>query len=84
MSTGGLARFEIQSIRRRDKQFYLDQIAVCLGGIAAERLVLGTKSNGAGGDDRSDLGMATRLATLVETQSGMSESLRFRKATSED
>ena len=75
---------EIPSVRRRDKQFYLDQIAVCLGGIAAERLVLGTTSDGAGGDDRSDLGMATRLATLVEAQFGMGETLRFSKAASDD
>lgn len=84
VSTGGRACFEIPSVRRRDKQFYLDQIAVCLGGIAAERLVLGTTSDGAGGDDRSDLGMATRLATLVETQFGMGGTLRFSKAASDD
>ena len=84
VSTGGRACFEIPSVQRRDKQFYLDQIAVCLGGIAAERLVLGTTSDGAGGDDRSDLGMATRLATLVEAQFGMGETLRFSKAASDD
>lgn len=84
VSTGGRACFEIPSVRRRDKQFYLDQIAVCLGGIAAERLVLGTTSDGSGGDDRSDLAMATRLATLAETQFGMGGTLRFSKAVSDD
>lgn len=84
VSTGGRACFEMPSVRRRDKQFYLDQIAVCLGGIAAERLVLGTTSDGAGGDDRSDLGMATRLATLLLTQFGMGETLRFSKAASDE
>lgn len=84
VSTGGIARFEIQSVRRRDKQFYLDQIAVCLGGIAAEQIIVGTTSDGAGGDDRSDLGMATRLATLAETQFGMGERLLFSKVTDDD
>nr|WP_245292761.1 AAA family ATPase [Pararhizobium arenae] len=84
VSTGGRACFEIASVRRRDNQFYFDQIAVCLGGIAAERLVLGTTSDGAGGDDRSDLAMATRMATLAETQFGMGGTLRFSKAISDD
>lgn len=83
-STGGQAVFELPSIQRRDRQFYLNQIAVCLAGIAAEQLILGTASDGAGGSGRSDLAMATRLATLVETQFGMGETLRFSDVAGDD
>ncbi|AUX77972.1 AAA family ATPase [Sinorhizobium fredii] len=84
ISTGGQAIFELPSFQRRDRKFYLDQIAVCLGGIAAEQLILGTTSDGAGGSDQSDLAMATRLATLAETQFGMGETLRFSKSTGDE
>ncbi|WP_430245035.1 AAA family ATPase [Neorhizobium sp. DAR64861/K0K2] len=84
ISTGGQAVFEMTPFQRRDQKFYLNQIAVCLAGIAAEQLILGTTGDGAGGDDRSDLGMATRLATLAETQFGMGERLLFSKVADDD
>ncbi|MBP2562244.1 AAA family ATPase [Neorhizobium galegae] len=83
-STGGHAVFDLPSFHRRDRQYYLNQIAVCLGGIAAEQMILRTTSDGAGGDDRSDLGMATRLATLAEAQFGMGERLLFSKVADDD
>ncbi|MFN7089091.1 MAG: AAA family ATPase [Allorhizobium sp.] len=48
-----------------------DHLAVHLAGRAAERLVLGTISAGAGGPKDSDLAMATRLATIIDTQFGL-------------
>lgn len=83
-STGGQAVFELPPFQRRDQRFYSDQIAVCLAGIAAEQLMLGTTSDGAGGHDRSDLGTATRLATLAEAQFGMGERLLFSKVVDDD
>jgi ATP-dependent Zn protease len=50
-----------------------DELVVLLAGRAAERLVLGGPSAGAGGGPTSDLGRATRLATLIESSFGLGE-----------
>jgi ATP-dependent Zn protease len=47
------------------------EMAVLLAGRAAELLVLGEASCGAGGPFDSDLGKATRLATRIETRFGL-------------
>jgi len=49
------------------------ELETMLAGRAAERLVLGDVSAGAGGDETSDLGQATRLAMAIETQLGLGE-----------
>jgi ATP-dependent Zn protease len=46
-------------------------MAVLLAGRAAERLILGDVSVGAGMDPLSDLARATGFALLIETQCGM-------------
>lgn len=48
-----------------------NELAVLLAGRAAEQLVLGEISTGAGGDDRSDLAQATHLAVALETSLGL-------------
>ncbi|MEX1663424.1 AAA family ATPase [Thioclava sp. 15-R06ZXC-3] len=48
-----------------------DNIAFLLAGRAAEALVLGAASGGAGGDDQSDLARATRQALDIETRLGL-------------
>lgn len=50
------------------------EIAVFLAGRAAERLILGDVSAGAGMSAASDLGRATAFALLIETQCGMGRS----------
>ncbi|SFA59270.1 Peptidase family M41 [Paracoccus halophilus] len=47
------------------------ELTVLLAGRAAERLVLGEVSAGAGGAPASDVARATRLALQIETQSGL-------------
>ena len=54
---------------------YEDRIAMLLGGIAAETLVFGNHSDGAGGVARSDLAIASDLATRIERHFGFGESL---------
>lgn len=76
---GGAAYFEIPSVIRRDRQFYLDWIAVTLAGLAAEEIVLGGRGDGAG----SDLSAATRLATMIEVNFGMGSSLIYSRAKNE-
>ena len=51
------------------------RLSILLAGLAAEELVLGCRSSGAGGDERSDLGQATRLAAEMETSYGLGDSL---------
>lgn len=75
--SGGHAEFSYPPFERRDRTFYADQIAICLAGIAAEALVLGSASDGAGMDDDSDIALATRLATMIEAKMGLGDTLRF-------
>ena len=48
-----------------------DLLAELMAGRAAERLIFGTVSSGAGGPDDSDLALATRVALAIETRFGL-------------
>lgn len=67
----GGALFQRPQVARRTRQFYLDEIARSLAGIAAETIVFGSFSDGATGAESADLVHATRIATLVEACLGM-------------
>ena len=71
---GGLAerdRADVQSLTRA----YLEKhLVVCLAGRAAEELVFGEPTAGAGGDEKSDLAIATRLALDLEIKFGLGTS----------
>lgn len=71
---GGLAerdRAKTQSLTRA----YLEKhLIVCLAGRAAEELVFGEPTAGAGGDGKSDLAIATRLALDLEIKYGLGAS----------
>lgn len=49
-----------------------------LGGRAAEQLLLGEPSQGAGGDETSDLAKATAMVASMEASLGLGDSLLFR------
>ncbi|WP_430257349.1 AAA family ATPase [Neorhizobium sp. IRS_2294] len=55
--------------------YYDNRIAMMLGGIAAEQLVFGDRSDGAGGDPSSDLGVASDVATRMERCLGLGDAL---------
>lgn len=57
------------------KANYLDRIALLLGGIAAERVVFGEHGSGAGGQEGSDLVVATDIATTIESGLGFGTTL---------
>ncbi|CAK7256982.1 MULTISPECIES: AAA family ATPase [unclassified Shinella] len=80
---GGAAYFDVPTVSRRDRDYYLSQIAIMLAGLAAEDVVLGSTGDGAGAGPNSDLALATRLATLLETKFGMGASFRHSSATSD-
>lgn len=71
----GGVHFLSAAMQRRNIAFYLDEIAICLAGIAAELEVLGSYDDGSGGLPTSDLARATRLATLMEASYGMGDTL---------
>lgn len=72
----GSVEFERDKFRRQTPQHLLEEIAIMFGGMAAEsEIVDGGHDNGAGGGDRSDLVIATDLATTYEAIYGMGETL---------
>jgi hypothetical protein len=60
---------------RRTRAAYLDDIAVTLGGIAAETVVFEAFFDGAAGSHNADLNTVTRTATLLEAGLGMGQTL---------
>jgi cell division protease FtsH len=74
--TGGMACFQIPDVGHRDKHFYLNYLVLLMGGIAAEELVTGSFGDGA----HSDLAMATRVATMIETRFGFGRAMVFSHA----
>ncbi len=80
---GGGAYFEVPNVGYRTVQTYRDRIAVLLAGIAAEQVLLGAVSDGAGAGPNSDLAQATRIATVLHSGMGMGNRLRHSLAKSD-
>ncbi|MGR9148177.1 AAA family ATPase [Rhizobium leguminosarum] len=81
MGAAGGALFETRRRLVRSRQFYLDEICLRLAGIAAERLLLHTTTDGAGGSEEGDLAAASDTATLMVVQFGMGEAIRYFRAS---
>ncbi|WP_147180522.1 MULTISPECIES: AAA family ATPase [Alphaproteobacteria] len=71
----GKATFGRRPWARRTKAHYLDAIAMGLGGMAAEQLLLGCHDDGVAGGLGSDLYDATRTAILLDRSFGMGDGL---------
>ncbi|TBY04256.1 AAA family ATPase [Rhizobium laguerreae] len=71
----GRVDYKPPATRARTKATYLDSIAVCLGGIAAEMEVFGVFADGASGASEADLNRATQIATVIEGVTGMGHTL---------
>lgn len=71
----GGATYALPRHIRKTRAAYLDDIAVSLGGIAAETVVFDAFFDGAAGSHAADLNTATRTATLVEAGLGMGHTL---------
>ncbi len=80
---GGGAYFEFPEVGYRTAQTYRDRIAVLLAGMAAEEVLLGGVSDGAGSGPTSDLAQATRIATVLQSGMGMGNRLRHSLAKSD-
>ncbi|WP_246665014.1 AAA family ATPase [Neorhizobium sp. P12A] len=68
--------------RQRSKEAYRNEIALLLGGRAAEEVILGDIGDGAGGATGSDLHRATDLATVMEATLGMGQGLSYSDVSS--
>lgn len=71
----GGATYAMPRHMRRTRAAYLDDIAVSLGGIAAETVVFDAFFDGAAGSHTADLNTVTRVATLLEAGLGMGHTL---------
>ena len=70
LDSGGVAEFEDALAGTMTKEMLERQIAVALAGRAAEEVLLGSASIGAGNGPNSDLARATHFARALETQYG--------------
>lgn len=80
---GGIVLMD-SPLRERTRTQLLDQIAVRLGGMAAEEAVLGDRSAGSGGSHGSDLHTATYLALKLEASYGLGASLAYLSSEDEE
>jgi cell division protease FtsH len=80
-SSGGGAYYELERVAYRTAQTYRNQVLVLLAGIAAEDVMLGAVSDGAGVGEGSDLAQATKIATMLQTGLGMGDRLRHSLAS---
>lgn len=71
----GYVKFDHVDARPKTRVDYLNAIAACLGGIAAEMEVFGWFADGASGSETADLNRATELATMLEGSLGMGYTL---------
>lgn len=67
----GQATFVMDPWARRTKSYYLDLVAMTLGGMAAEHVLLGGYDDGSAGGPGTDLYEATRFALSLEQTFGM-------------
>ncbi len=70
---GGTTENEIATAQALTRGHYEDILAALLAGRAAEILVCGEPTAGAGGDEDSDLGRATQLALRLEASYGLGD-----------
>jgi hypothetical protein len=72
-SAGGVAEMAPEAVSPQTREHVEKHIAGLLAGRAAEELTFGTVLTGAGGSQRSDLSVATRLALALEASYGLGE-----------
>ncbi|WP_181170371.1 MULTISPECIES: AAA family ATPase [unclassified Mesorhizobium] len=81
---GGGVLFKDRGIKERTHAQLLDGIAVRLGGIAAEEVILGERSAGGGGGRGSDLHTATLSALAFEASYGLGDGFAYLAGDDEE
>jgi cell division protease FtsH len=72
-TTIGATEFQYSITPMTSADQYDDLIVIYLAGVAAETLIFGNHSSGAGGDPRADLYLATDFATMMERSFGFGD-----------
>lgn len=80
----GCVEWRRKKLQLRERQSYLDEIAMLLGGVAAEKIILNQRYDGAGGSQGSDLQRAAELATYMIATLGMGDTLSYADISSVD
>ncbi|WP_441277184.1 AAA family ATPase [Tardiphaga sp. 172_B4_N1_3] len=81
-NTGGQTTFRRTPGFDRSRTSYLAEITTLLAGLAAEDVVLGGHADGGGGEENSDIHLATILAARMDASLGLGGSLVY--LTSDD
>ncbi|MGG7579778.1 AAA family ATPase [Rhizobium sp. Nf11,1] len=68
----------------RGRKSYRSELAMLLGGLASERVILGESFDGSGGGADSDLHRATNLATIMAVSLGMGGVISYTHASSSE
>lgn len=84
LQNGGGVSFGDRGIKERTHSQLLDDIAVRLGGIAAEEVILGERSAGGGGGRGSDLHTATLSALAFEASYGLGDGFAYLAGEDEE
>ncbi|QKC97158.1 AAA family ATPase [Mesorhizobium sp. NZP2298] len=84
LQDGGGVFFKGHPVRERTRTQLLDDIAVRLGGLVAEEVMLGDRSAGGGGAPGSDLHSATLSALTFEASYGLGEGFAYLASEDED
>ncbi|MBY3233413.1 AAA family ATPase [Rhizobium laguerreae] len=83
--SAGHVAWRLAETLQRSRESYANEIAMILGGRAAEEVVLGFVTDGSGGMNGSDLHRAADIATVMEATLGMGHGLSYSSVrTSED
>ncbi len=77
-ASGGSTSLTTETIGNRTLGDIEDIVTTMLAGRAAEEVMLGAVTMGAGGDDQSDLSHATRILVVAFASSGLGGSLVYR------
>lgn len=77
-ASGGSARMSLPVASLVTRSQFEGLVVSLLGGRAAEQMLLGEPSQGAGGSDDSDLARATAMVATMEASLGLGSSLVFR------
>jgi cell division protease FtsH len=77
---GGHVTLLQQSLKRRSRASYLEEVTILMAGMAAETVFYGEHADGAGAVPGSDLQRATDLVTIMETSMGFGTSLVYHDA----
>lgn len=81
--SGGQTRFSYNSSPTMLRCELLGEITTMLGGLAAEEVLLGSRSSGGGGQEGADLHMATLCALNIEASFGLGDQLSYLLAANE-